>query len=322
MSIPPTDDTLETQPPPTQTDINVDDEVPTILSSTIVPTLLPTQADSTSTAPSVRPSTPRPSAASLSMTTMPTQSGTNKVQPVPNMTLDVSMALPNSSSPSLSSSPMSSPLNETMTPTEATFSTTELDKEDDDEPLESTTTTATTTSSTDDLWSNLNDTSSVVIDLLGSTSEGLNGTNSSINGMNDTKSIDDEGSNSTEQNTPTSAPQSSTVSANKELDQTNHKGTTQEKEGLPSGATAGIVIAVLAILLLVLAAFLIHRRREQDNQASSEVVDEEAGLDLDDSACRDGSNRGEAIDLRHVEPSSPTRSVANSDDYIGVIVDE
>ena len=98
--------------------------------------------------------------------------------------------------------------------------------------------------------------------------------------------------------------------------------TTQEKEGLSSGATAGIVIAVLAILLLVLATFLIHQRKEQDNQASSEVVDEEAGLDLDDSACRDGSNRGGATDLRHVEPSSPTRSVTNSDDYIGVIVDE
>lgn len=140
--------------------------------------------------------------------------------------------------------------------------------------------------------------------------KGLNDTNSSINGMNDTGSIGDEGSsNSTEQNIPTSAPQSSSISANKELDQTNNTETTQEKEGLSSGATAGIVIAVLAILLLVLAAFLIHRR-EQDNQASSEVVDEEAGLDLDDSACRDGSNRGGATDLRHVEPSSPTRSVA------------
>ena len=169
----------------------------------------------------------------------------------------------------------------------------------------------------------MNDTSSVVVDLTG-ISEGLNGTNSSGNGINDTGSIDDEGSsNSTEQNIPTSAPQSSSVSANKELDQTNNVDkSTQEKEGLSSGATAGIVIAVLAILLLVLAAFLIHRRREQDNQASSEVVDEEAGLDLDDSACRDGSNRGGATDLRHVEPSSPTRSVANSDDYIGVIVDE
>lgn len=231
-------------------------------------------------APSVQPSTQRPSAASLSKTTTPTQSGTDKVPPAPNITLDISMGVPDSSSsPSLSSSPTSSPLNETTT-TVATFSTTQVDKEDDGESEESTTTIATTSSSTiDDLWSN--DIASVVIDLGGTTSEGLNDTNSSINGMNDTESTDDEGSNSTEQkNIPTSAPQSSTLSANKELDQTNNTGTTQEKETLSAGATAGIVIAIL--FLLGLAAYLIHRRREQKDQASLDSPDEEAGLELDD----------------------------------------
>jgi len=292
--------------------------VPTILSS-LIPTLIPTQVDTlldgTST-PSVRPTTPRPSAASLSMTTMPTQSGTDKVPPAPNITLDVSMALPNTSSPSLSSIPTSSPLNETTTTTEATFSTTEVDKEedDDDESEESTSTTATTSSSNnDDLWSSFNETASVVIDLGGSTSEGLNDTNSSVNNMNDTESTDDEGSTSTEQNIPTLAPQSSSISANKELDQTNNVDKSkQEKEGLSSGAKAGIVIVVLLVIGLG-AAYLIHRRKEQEDQASSDSFDdEEAGLDLAeddiDSATREASNREGFGGM--------------NDDYIGVIVDE
>ena len=287
--------------------------------------MLPTPVELDSISPSVRPSTPRPSAASLSMTTMPTQSGTDKVPPAPNITLDVS-ALPNTSSPSLSSSPTSSPLNETTT-TEATFSKTQVDKEDDDETGEESTTTTATTST--DLWSSFDDTSTVVIDLLGSSSEGLNDTNSSENGgMNDTESIDDKGSTSTEQNIPTSAPQSSSISANKELDHNVDKST-QEKEGLSSGATAGIIIVVLLVIGLG-AAYLIHRRKEKEDQASSDSLDdEEAGLDLAeddiDSATREASNRegfGGMNDLR-LEPPSPIRSVTNSDDnYIGVIVDE
>jgi len=89
------------------------------------------------------------------------------------------MALPNLSSPFPSYYPTLSQLNETETTTEATFSTTEVDEDDD--KIEGSTTTAATTSSsiTDDLWSNLNDTSSVVIDLGGSTSEGLNDINDS-----------------------------------------------------------------------------------------------------------------------------------------------
>ena len=136
--------------------------------------------------------------------------------------------------------------------------------------------------------------------------------------MNDTESINDEGSNSTEQkNIPTSAPQSSTVSANKELDQTNNTGTTQEKDGLSSGATAGIVIVVL-VLLGSGAAYLIHRRLKQDNQASSVSSDEEAGR-LDCSSFRDNDSDvstskgfGDTNDLRPIKPpASPIRSVAD-----------
>ena len=213
--------------------------------------------------------------------------------------------------PSLSSSPTSSP------------------QEDDGESEESTTTIATTSSSTiDDLWSN--DTASVVIDLGGSTSEGLNDTNSSINSMNDTESTDDEESNnSTEQNIPTLAPQSS-ISANKELGQTNNTGTTQEKEGFSSGAKAGIAI-IMVLLVGLGAAYFIHQRRKREDQASSDSLDdEEAGLVLADddidSATRDDVSTEGFRDTNNlmmpIEPPSPIRSVANSDDYIGVIVDE
>jgi hypothetical protein len=119
-------------------------------------------------------------------------------------------------------------------------------------------------------------------------------------------------------------------SASKERDESTYVDNTeitQEKETLSAGATAGIVITVL--FLLGLAAYLIHQRLKQDDQGSSVSSDEEAGR-LECSSFRDNDSDvstskgfGETNDSRPIEPpASPIRSVANSDDYIGVIVDE